>query len=213
MERKLRVVGYVRINKGDNSNSSKALAEEMRDYIISKDEWDCADVLVDAGTGIRLENRFAFQRILEMAINGEIDVVVARTLDRICSDSAELSAICKQLYKAKVRLFFVDDGNYFPEIGGEQMEEVASYIARMEHKHNEKQRQYEKVLDDTCENAKDLWQYLYYHCNHTSSESIYSDDEKIIELKVGRKKAALALTSETWNAIVNAMQAISTELS
>ena len=76
--RKLRVAAYCRVSrKYESQKSSIELQKEYYEsYIKEQPNWLFAGVYVDYGSRVRIDKRAAFQKMIQKAVNGEIDCVI-----------------------------------------------------------------------------------------------------------------------------------------
>jgi hypothetical protein len=132
----------------------------------------------------------------------------------ISSDENDFYEIYKELEKHNVKLYFAIAQDYFPECNRENLrEKLNEMTSKMGDLIYKREKAYELALRCTAEAAENLYHHLYYRCNCPISESMDMYEDRVIEIKVGRYHATLALTSETWEAITDALLEIKNEMS
>lgn len=82
--RKLRVAAYCRVStKYESQKSSIELQKEYYEsYIKEQPNWLFAGVYVDYGSRVRIDKRAAFQKMIQKAVNGEIDCIITKSISR-----------------------------------------------------------------------------------------------------------------------------------
>ena len=214
MTKKLRAVGYIRIGAGNQYNAFQTPDQEMTDYICSNEDWSFSGLFCDETTGDDLNERPALQDIIARAKRNDIDVVVVRTMYIISPDEDVFYEIYKELEKHNVKIYFTRAEEYFPTCERENLrEKLNEMTSKMGDLMYKREKAYEIAFNGTAEAAENLYHHLYYHCNHPSAESLSPYEEKIVEIKVGRYHATMALTSETWGIITEALLKIKNEMS
>lgn len=214
MTKKLRAVGYVGINKGNQHKAFQDPEQEMTNYICSNEEWEFVGVYCDIKTGDDISECLAFQELMQKVRNNDIDVIVVRSMYIISSDENDFYEIYKELEKHNVKLYFAIAQDYFPECNRENLrEKLNEMTSKMGDLIYKREKAYELALRCTAEAAENLYHHLYYRCNCPISESMDMYEDRVIEIKVGRYHATLALTSETWEAITDALLKIKNEMS
>lgn len=81
---KLRVASYCRVSSADHSQQSSFELQiaHYTKYIQSNPEWQFAGVYADEASGTNLKNRPNFVRMIEDAKNGEIDLIICKSISR-----------------------------------------------------------------------------------------------------------------------------------
>ena len=82
---RLRVAAYCRVSTDseDQLNSYKSQVQHYTEYISGKSEWVLVDIYADeAVTGTQTKKRDGFQRLINDCINGEIDMIITKSISR-----------------------------------------------------------------------------------------------------------------------------------
>ena len=83
--RKKRVAAYARVSteQDEQQSSYEKQIEYYTGYIKSKPEWEFVDIYSDEGiTGTNLKKRSGFNRMIEDAMNGKIEIEDMKKYDR-----------------------------------------------------------------------------------------------------------------------------------
>lgn len=214
MSKKLRAVGYIKIDTGSQYNAFQILEQEMTNYICSNEDWSFAGVYCDETTGNDINDQLALQDIMTRVRKNEYDVIVVRTMYIITPDEDVFYEIYKELEKHNVKIYFTCSEAYFPTCERdnlrEKLNEMTSKMGDLIYK---REKAYKIAFNGTAEAAENLYHHLYYHCNHPSVESLTPYEDNIVEINVGKYHATLALTSETWRILTDALLKIKNEMS
>ena len=213
MSKKLKTVGYIHIKKENNTDNIEPLVGEMTGFISANENWQYAGVLFDDRTGHKIEDRPSFLRLMKMVESNSIDNIVVRSPETISSNDIALYKTIRKIQEKGVRIYVADYETYYPYLLGSDGEKlgVAMSIYMLEQK-RKVEKEYKELVKRNPEAAENLYHHLYYDVNYKMQESISTLDDKIIEIKVGKYHAKLALTSTTWEALTDAMKKISDEV-
>ncbi|WP_461206059.1 recombinase family protein [Clostridium sp. DL1XJH146] len=107
--KKLRVASYCRVSTEEEMQQG-SLENQIIHYtnlIRSNPEWRYAGVFSDLGkSGTRIEHRIGFNKMIRSAINGEIDLIICKSLSRFARNVADTLSVIKELDKVGVRVLF-----------------------------------------------------------------------------------------------------------
>lgn len=101
--RKLRVAAYARVSteQEEQQNSYEAQVNYYTHYIETHDEWEFAGVFADDGiSGTNTKRRDGFNRMMEAAMNGEIDLILTKSISRFARNTVDTLQAIREL-KAK----------------------------------------------------------------------------------------------------------------
>ena len=96
---KRRVAGYARVSTDSDEQftSYEAQIDYYTNYIKSLEEWEFVEVYTDEGvTGTNTKHREGFNRMIEDALAGRIDLIITKSVSRFARntvDSLTLSLI------------------------------------------------------------------------------------------------------------------------
>jgi site-specific DNA recombinase len=93
--KKLRVAAYCRVStKYESQKSSIELQVEYYSrYIQEHTDWECAGIFMDYGSRCRIKGRENFQKMIQKALNGEIDNIISKSISRFSGNTVDM---CRQ---------------------------------------------------------------------------------------------------------------------
>lgn len=109
MIRKKRVAAYARVSTEQDAqqNSYEAQIEFYTGYIQSKPEWEYVGIYADEGiTGTNLKHRDGFNRMVDDALKGKIDLILTKSISRFSRNTVDALTITRQLRAAGVAVYF-----------------------------------------------------------------------------------------------------------
>ncbi len=131
---KLRVAAYCRVSTDEEEQhkSYTSMVKYYTDYIKSKDEWIFAGVYADeATTGTSVTKRVHFQELIDACMNGEIDLVLAKSLSRFARNTYDTLKYVRMLKEKGVAIYFeVEKINTMKD--GEFLMTILSSVAQQE---------------------------------------------------------------------------------
>ena len=107
--RKKRVAAYARVSteQDEQQSSYENQIEYYTGYIKSKPEWEFVDIYSDEGiTGTNLKKRSGFNRMIEDAMNGKIDLILTKSISRFSRNTVDSLSITRQLKAKSVEVYF-----------------------------------------------------------------------------------------------------------
>ena len=90
--RKRRVAGYARVSTDseEQSTSYEAQVDYYTNYIKSNPGWAFVDVYTDEGiSGVTTKNRDGFNRMVQDALDGKIDLIVTKSVSRFARNTVD----------------------------------------------------------------------------------------------------------------------------
>lgn len=105
--KKLRTVIYCRVSSDKEEQLSSLTTQESlyRYYINNSNNLKLVAVVRECKSGLKT-NRQGFGRIEQMAENGEIDLVLVKSISRLSRNTEEILRICKKFLDLNVDIFF-----------------------------------------------------------------------------------------------------------
>ena len=90
--KKLRVAAYCRVStKYESQKSSVDLQRtHYEKYIQEQPNWLFVGVYVDYGSRGRIEKRTEFQKMIQKALNGEIDCIITKSISRFSGNTIDM---------------------------------------------------------------------------------------------------------------------------
>ena len=106
--KKLRVAAYCRVStKYENQKSSIELQKRhYENYIQEQPNWLFVGVYVDYGSRGRIEKRTEFQKMIQKALNGEIDCIITKSISRFSGNTVDMLQTIRALKEKGVTIWF-----------------------------------------------------------------------------------------------------------
>lgn len=132
---RLRVAAYCRVSTDseDQLNSYKSQVKHYTDYINQNHDWVFAGIYADeAITGTQTTKREDFQRMINDALNGEIDMVVTKSISRFARNTLDTLKYVRLLKGKNVAVFFEEENINTLTMDGELLLVILSSVAQQE---------------------------------------------------------------------------------
>ena len=113
LTKKKRVAAYARVStlQDEQQNSYEAQINYYTNYIQSRPEWEFVGVYADEGiTGTNTKYRKEFNRMIEDALSGKIDLILTKSTSRFCRNTVDALNYTRQLKAKGVEVFFEEQG-------------------------------------------------------------------------------------------------------
>lgn len=113
LTRKKRVAAYARVStlQDEQQNSYEAQINYYTGYIQARPEWEFVGIYADEGiTGTNTKHRKEFNRMIEDALNGQIDLILTKSVSRFCRNTVDALNYTRQLKAKGVEVFFEEQG-------------------------------------------------------------------------------------------------------
>ena len=133
--RKRRVAGYARVStdKDEQFTSYEAQVDYYTKYIKGNPEWEFVKVYTDEGiSGTSTKRRDGFNEMIEAALNGEIDLIVTKSVSRFARNTVDSLSTIRKLKEKGVEVYFEKENLYTLDSKGELMLTIMSSIAQEE---------------------------------------------------------------------------------
>ena len=107
-DNKLRVAAYCRVSS-DHEEQETSLEAQVSYYsqkIANTPGWVNAGIFAERGSGLSLWQRAEFMRILELARNGEIDLILTKSISRFGRNTVDMLQTSLELCGYGVDVFF-----------------------------------------------------------------------------------------------------------
>ena len=135
MQKKLRVAGYARVStdKDNQQNSLKSQRTYFSNYIKEHKDWEFVDVYYDEGvSGTQTKKREGFNKMMEDALNGEIDLILTKEISRFSRNTVDTLSKVRELKAHGVGVIFTIDNIDTRESEGELRLTIMASIAQEE---------------------------------------------------------------------------------
>lgn len=106
---KKKVCAYVRVSteNEEQKSSYEAQRDEYTKRIQEKTEWEFVGIYADEGiSGTSTKNRKEFNRMIEKARQGEIDIILTKSISRFARNTVDALNFIRELRKINVEVFF-----------------------------------------------------------------------------------------------------------
>ena len=132
---KYRVGAYCRVST-DNEDQANSFASQQRyfkEYINRNPDWQLTEIFADEGiSGTNTKKRKAFNRMIECAKNGEIDLIITKEISRFARNTLDSIYYTRELKKLGVGVIFLLDNINTLEPDAELRLAIMSSIAQEE---------------------------------------------------------------------------------
>lgn len=132
--KKKRVCAYARVST-DNLNQEDSLGFQVQYYehMISEDPtYELVGIFADKGISGAIANRPEFQKMLELARQGQIDVIITKSISRFARNTAIMLSVSRELKEIGVEIIFEKENISTLSGDGELMLTVLSSFAQEE---------------------------------------------------------------------------------
>ena len=133
--RKKRVAGYARVStdQDEQLTSYAAQVEYYTEYIQSNPEWQLIEIFTDEGiSATSTAKREGFKRMIAAALDGEIDLIVTKSVSRFARNTVDSLVTVRQLKEKGVEVFFQKENIFTLDSKGELLITIMSSLAQEE---------------------------------------------------------------------------------
>lgn len=106
---KLRVAAYARVSteQDEQQNSYEAQVDYYSHYISNNPDWVFIGVFADKGiTGTNTKNRDGFNEMIDLALNGGIDLILTKSISRFARNTVDTLQTVRELKAVNVEVIF-----------------------------------------------------------------------------------------------------------
>lgn len=105
---KKRVAGYARVSTADEHQDSsyRLQIQELEDSIRANPKFEFVGVFKDRKSGSNIKGRQQFNDMIELALMGEIDVIITKSITRFARNLLDTISIIRELKIKNVEVFF-----------------------------------------------------------------------------------------------------------
>lgn len=133
--RKLRVAAYARVSteQDEQQNSYEAQIDFYTRHIQSNPDWLFVSVFADRGiTGTNTKNRDEFNKMIDLAMNGSIDLILTKSISRFARNTVVTLQIVRELKAVGVEVWFEKENLHTFDPKCEMMLTIMSSLAQEE---------------------------------------------------------------------------------
>lgn len=134
-DKKLRVAAYCRVSTGSNEQLVSYTNQVMyyENYIKARPDYEMAGIFADEGiSGTDIRKRDAFNRLMEAARDGQIDLIITKSLSRFGRNTLECLKNIRELKTLGVDVFFEKENIHTLQSKGEMLLTLISAVAQNE---------------------------------------------------------------------------------
>lgn len=133
--KKRRVAGYARVSTDtdDQATSFEAQVNYYTKYIKMRDDWEFVDIYTDEGiTATNTKNREGFNRMIEDALNGKIDLIITKSVSRFARNTVDSLTTVRKLKDKGIEIYFEKENIWTLDSKGELLITIMSSLAQEE---------------------------------------------------------------------------------
>lgn len=134
-QHKRRVAAYARVSTDSDEqlSSYEAQVDFYTRHIQSNPEWEFVSVYTDEGvTGTNTKKREGFNRMIEDAIAGKIDLILTKSISRFARNTVDTLTTIRRLKEKGIEVYFEKENIYTLDAKGEVMITIMSSLAQEE---------------------------------------------------------------------------------
>lgn len=132
---KRRVAAYARVSTDSDEQftSYEAQVDYYTKYITRNPQWSFVDIYTDEGiTGTNTKKRDGFNKMIEDALNGKIDLIVTKSVSRFARNTVDSLVAVRELKEHGVEVYFEKENIYTFDGKGELLITIMSSLAQEE---------------------------------------------------------------------------------
>ncbi len=133
--KKKRVCAYGRVSTDDEEQitSYNSQIKYYTEKIKSNPDWEFVGIYADEGiSGTQVKNRTEFQRMIDDALNGKIDIILAKSISRFARNTLDTLKYCRELRDKKVDVYFEKENIHTIDLDSEMFLTLYSAFAQAE---------------------------------------------------------------------------------
>ncbi len=133
--RNKRVAAYARVSTDEDEqlNSYEAQVDFYTRHITSNPDWEFAGIYADEGiTGLNTKRRNGFNTMVEDALAGKIDLILAKSISRFARNVVDTLITARRLKEKGVEIYFEKENLYTLEGKGELLITIMASVAQEE---------------------------------------------------------------------------------
>ena len=133
--KKRRVAGYARVSTDheDQVTSYEAQVNYYTNYIKSREDWEFVGMYADEGiSGTSTKKRTGFNRMIKDALDGKINLILAKSLSRFCRNTVDSLTNIRKLKAVGVECYFEKESIWTMDSKGELLVTILSSLAQEE---------------------------------------------------------------------------------
>ena len=132
---KRRVAAYCRVSTLSEEQETSLVAQQdyYYKYIMGREDWEFVNIYYDDGiSGLSFHNREGFNRMIEDALAGRIDLIITKSLSRFARNTVDTLVIIRKLKAKNIEVYFQKEDIYTLDSKGEFLITLMSSLAQEE---------------------------------------------------------------------------------
>lgn len=132
---RMRVAAYCRVSTDEAEQLSSYDSQKTyySDLILNNKDWHFVGVYADAAmTGTQVKNRVDFQRLINDALEGEIDMIITKSISRFARNTYDTLKFVRMLKEKSIAVFFEEENINTMTMDGELLLTILSSVAQQE---------------------------------------------------------------------------------
>ncbi len=132
---KLRVAAYCRVStdSDEQATSYEAQVEHYTEYIKKNPDWEFAGIFADDGiSGTNTKKREDFNRMIEECMNGNIDMIITKSISRFARNTLDCLKFIRQLKEKNIPVYFEKENINTMDAKGEVLLTIMASLAQQE---------------------------------------------------------------------------------
>ena len=132
---KLRVAAYCRVStdSDEQATSYETQVAHYTEYIKNNPEWELAGIFADDGiSGTNTKKREDFNRMIEECMNGNIDMVITKSISRFARNTLDCLKFIRQLKEKNIPVYFEKENINTMDAKGEVLLTIMASLAQQE---------------------------------------------------------------------------------
>lgn len=132
---KLKVAAYCRVStdSDEQATSYDAQVEHYTNLIKKNDDWEFAGIFADDGiSGTNTKKREEFNRMIEECMEGNIDMVITKSISRFARNTLDCLKYIRQLKEKNIPVFFEKENINTMDSKGEVLITIMASLAQQE---------------------------------------------------------------------------------
>lgn len=133
--KKLRVAAYCRVSTDSEEqiSSYESQVKYYKEKIEERDDWKLVKIFADeAISGTKIDKREDFQRMINSALDGEIDLILTKSISRFARNTLDTLKYVRMLKEQNVAIYFEEENINTLTMDGELLLTILSSVAQQE---------------------------------------------------------------------------------
>ena len=133
--KKLRVAAYCRVSTDSEEqiSSYESQVKYYKEKIEERDDWKLVKIFADeAISGTKIDKREDLQRMINSALDGEIDLILTKSISRFARNTLDTLKYVRMLKEQNVAIYFEEENINTLTMDGELLLTILSSVAQQE---------------------------------------------------------------------------------